>query len=78
MVLYWPDRKVALDIVDDPQRRPFEAEDAEDWNVLRVTVSDLHRERFARIMHRLCFLLGVAPNDAAAVATFGLLRRGAR
>ena len=38
MALYWTDRKAAPDIVGDPECQPFEADDAEDWRVLRVTL----------------------------------------
>lgn len=57
MALYWPDEKVALDIVDDPARRPFEGD--ESYTVLRVTCADLcNYDSYHKIMARLCELLG--------------------
>lgn len=57
MALYWPEAKVALDIVDDPQRHPFEGGD--DYTVLRVTCADISNyDSFDRIMRRLAQLLG--------------------
>ena len=46
MALYWPDQKVALDIIDDPGRRPADVPD--DWDVFETTVAqtkDLHEAR---------------------------------
>lgn len=57
MALYWPKEKVALDIVDDPYRTPFEGDDS--YTVLRVTSADLcDYESYGKIMSRLCDLLG--------------------
>lgn len=56
MALYWPDKKVALDIIDDPHRRPFEGD--ESYTVLRVTCADLcDYESFRKITNKLCDLL---------------------
>lgn len=60
MALYWPDQKVALDIIDDPARRPFEGD--ESYTVLRVTSADLaDYESYRKVMCRLCALLGKEP-----------------
>lgn len=57
MALYWPEEKVALDIIDDPYRRPFEGDDT--YTVLRVTYADLcDFDSYCKIMQRLCELLG--------------------
>ncbi len=57
MALYWPEEKVALDIVDDPYRRPFEGD--ESYTVLRVTTADLcDYDSYRKVMERLCDLLG--------------------
>lgn len=57
MALYWPDQKVALDIVDDPERIPFEGGD--DYTVIRVTCNELSNyESFCKITQRLSGLLG--------------------
>lgn len=56
MALYWPDKKVALDIVDDPNRRPFEGD--ESYTVVRVTCADLaDYDSFRRVTEHLCALL---------------------
>ena len=39
MALYWPEQKVALDIVDDPDRRPFAGD--ESYTVIEVTMADI-------------------------------------
>lgn len=57
MALYWPKEKVALDIVDDPYRRPFEGDDS--YTVLRVTCADLcNYDSYRKVMDHLCELLG--------------------
>ncbi len=57
MALYWPEQRVALDIVDDPRRRPFEGD--ESYTVLRVTCADLQDyDSFRKVMTHLCELLG--------------------
>ncbi|MDO4797448.1 MAG: hypothetical protein Q4A01_05440 [Coriobacteriales bacterium] len=57
MALYWPEQRVALDIVDDPYRRPFEGDDS--YTVLRVTCADLRDyNSYRKVMKRLCELLG--------------------
>ena len=57
MALYWPDQKVALDIIDDPYRHPFEGD--ESYTVLRVTCEELcNFNSYQGIMERLCELLG--------------------
>lgn len=57
MALYWPKEKVALDIVDDPYRIPFDGDDS--YTVLRVTSADLcDYESYGKVMSRLCDLLG--------------------
>lgn len=57
MALYWPDQKVALDIVDDPYRNPFEGD--ESYTVLRVTCAELcDFDSYCKVMEHLCELLG--------------------
>ena len=56
MALYWPEQKVALDIVDDPDRRPFAGGDG--YTVIKVTMADLGDPvPRARVMSRLRALL---------------------
>lgn len=58
MALYWPDKKVALDIVDDPGRRPFEGDESE-WTVVRVTCAELDNyDSYRRIRELIARLLG--------------------
>lgn len=58
MALYWPAKKVALDIVDDPLRRPFEGDDS--YTVVRVTCAELYDfDSCRRVMEHLCRLLDV-------------------
>lgn len=57
MALYWPEAKVALDIIDDPDRNPFMGGD--DYTVLRVTCAELENyESYLHVMEQLCKLLG--------------------
>lgn len=57
MALYWPEEKVAIDIIDDPNRHPFEGDD--DYTVLRITCAEIRDyEAFDRIMRHLAHLLG--------------------
>ena len=57
MALYWPKQKVALDIVDDPHRSPFEGDDS--YTVLRVTCADLcNYDSYRKVVGHLCELLG--------------------
>ena len=56
MALYWPEHKVALDIVDDPDRKPFKGGDG--YTVIEVTMADLRDPvRRDRVMARLRKLL---------------------
>lgn len=58
MALYWPSKKVALEIVDYPGREPFEG-DERDWTVVRVTCADLEDyNTFRSVMERLFKLVG--------------------
>lgn len=58
MALYWPSKKVALDIVDDPGRRPFDG-DEDEWTVVRVTCAELEDyDSYRKVMNRLATLLG--------------------
>ncbi|MDO4502667.1 MAG: hypothetical protein Q4D06_05725 [Coriobacteriia bacterium] len=62
MALYWPEQKVALEIVDDPLARPFDYQNLRGWRVLQVTmaqVDDLEESR--KIGDALAFMLGEPP-----------------
>ncbi len=64
MALRWPDKKVALDIVDLPGRRPPVQEEQEGWKILRVTARQMNDYQSCRqIMACIAALLGSdAPN----------------
>lgn len=52
MALYWPEARVALEIVDDPASKPYEGPD--DWTVLHVTCADIYDvHRFQKIGREL-------------------------
>ena len=56
MALYWPEHKVALDIVDDPDRRPFAGDDG--YTVIKATTAELRDPALReRVMARLRALL---------------------
>lgn len=57
MALYWPDRKVALQIDDDPASKPFDGPD--DWEVIHATASMFEDfTAFDTLMGRLAHKLG--------------------
>ena len=64
MALTWPDKKVALDIVDDPAGERFSGDERE-WEVVRVTCAELENyATFRQVMNRVAQLLGQqAPTD---------------
>lgn len=56
MALYWPEARVALEIVDDPASKPYKGPD--DWTVLHVTCADIYDvHRFQKIGRELGRLL---------------------
>lgn len=60
MALYWPDKKVALDIVDDPGRPPLTVFE-DDWTVVHVTSKELEDyHSFRLVMERLAELVGTS------------------
>lgn len=77
MALYWHEAKVALDIVDDPERVPFVGGD--DYIVIRATCNDLmDYDAFTNISYRLNALLderGASINDATDCDAFEVLAR---
>lgn len=74
MALYWPNKKVALEITDDPNRNPFEGDDS--YTVIKVNLDDLSDcESCERIERKLLDALGTCyiadpvyalPGDATA------------
>lgn len=65
MALYWPEQRVALDIIDDPLAE--HVPDGEGWTVVRVTCADLADfESYDRAMKHLLVLLGQATPEAMA------------
>ena len=65
MALYWPDQKVALDIVDDALAEHIVPGDLpSDWRVLRVTSAQVDNlEGMRQIGDTLCIMLGVEPPE---------------
>ena len=64
MVMYWPEARVALDIVDDPLAEHVDGSLPNDWRVLRVTSAQLNDlEETRRIGDTLCELLGQKPPE---------------
>lgn len=58
MSLFWPDKKVAVEIVDDPGYQPSSLED-DGWTVVKVCEADLlDHERFRRTMRFVASLVG--------------------
>ena len=78
MSLYWPDQKVALEIVDDPASKPFDAAAHPDVTVIPVTCAQIaDPEAFDEIGSTLARLLGTDPPlpDASSVARRRTLHR---
>ena len=64
MVMYWPEARVALDIIDDPLAEHVDGSLPNDWRVLRVTSAQLNDlEETRRIGDTLCELLGQKPPE---------------
>lgn len=58
MALYWPDKHVALEFLDDPDSTPFMGDD-EDVKVLQATSEDMaDPDMFSNFVHRLAKELG--------------------
>lgn len=63
MALRWPDKKVALDIIDGPRHDRFDGDETE-WTVIHVTnaeLNDYHSCR--RIMGDISRLLGSTAHE---------------
>ena len=59
MALYWPDQKVALEIIDDPLAEPIDQEMCKGWSVLRVTCKQMDDlDQFRDVQDQLADLLG--------------------
>lgn len=62
MSLYWPESKVAIDIVDDPARRPFDRAAHPDVTVIEVTCEQLmDPDAFDRVAQELIAHMDVEP-----------------
>ncbi|WP_417143795.1 hypothetical protein [Raoultibacter massiliensis] len=65
MSLYWPEGNIAIDIVDDPNRNPFDAAAHPDATVLSVTQEDLESlESLDEIARTVASHLGVELPEA--------------
>ena len=59
MSLYWPEQKVAVEIVDDPLAQPFDRAAHPDVRVLQVTCAELDDwESSMQFMDKVCDALG--------------------
>lgn len=59
MSLYWPEQRVAVEIVDDPLAKPFDRVAHPDVRVLQTTCAELDDwESSIRFMDRVCDALG--------------------
>ena len=59
MSLYWPEQKVAVEIVDDPLAQPFDRAAHPDVRVLQVTCDELDDwENSMQFMDKVCDALG--------------------
>ena len=59
MSLYWPEQKVAVEIVDDPLAQPFDRDAHPDVRVLQVTCDELDDwESSMQFMDKVCDALG--------------------
>ena len=65
MALFWPEQKVALDIVDDVLAEHIAPGDLPaDWNVLRATMAQTSTlEGMRELGDTLCMMLGVEPPE---------------
>ena len=57
MALYWPDQKVALDIVDDPHAQHVDEALLHDWRIVKTTIKEV---RSLEGMRRIGDILGEA------------------
>ena len=84
MSLYWPEQKVAVEIVDDPLAQPFDRAAHPDVRVLQVTCDELDDwESSMQFMDKVCDALGqprpsktgsTRPSPATLPSTGGSLR----
>lgn len=64
MAMYWPEQKVAMDIVDDPYAQHIDDNQLRGWSVLRVTVAQMSDlEEWRQAMDALCQMLGQEPPE---------------
>ena len=59
-MMFWPDQKVALVIVDDPSGAGYDRRDYPDWNVVEVTTAEMDDLEMSRdAMDKVSDALGV-------------------
>jgi len=64
MAMYWPDQKVAMDIIDDPLAQHVDESKLDGWTILKVTCAEVNSlEGMRRIGDTLCVLLGQEPPE---------------
>lgn len=52
MALYWPEQKVALEIVDDPASQPVDRDAFPDFTVIRVTCKQIEDPEASDVLAR--------------------------
>lgn len=66
MALYWPEQKLALEIIDDPEASPVREDLGPDWRVKYVTVSQvMDAENMMELGDEIAEMLG-APRPKRA------------
>ena len=62
MVMYWPEKKVALVIVDDPSSEGFDESLLDGWSILKTTTEQHNSLEGMRLIgDTLCTMLGQEP-----------------
>ena len=64
MAMYWPEQKVALDIVDDPFAEHVDESQLVGWTIVKTTVAESRSlEGMRRLGDSLCVALGQEPPE---------------
>ena len=64
MAIYWPEQRVALDIIDDPYAQHVDKILFGDWDILELTCAEIHDfEGMHTALDTLCLMLGQEPPE---------------
>ena len=64
MALYWPEQRVALDIIDDPLAKHVDERELVGWNVIKTTLEEVGSlEGSCRVGDALCIAMGQEPPE---------------